>query len=97
MLVVENSGHDSAEPLTRVAADTAREAGLALWSIDSAIINRAFGHPALTSKRQLRAVIRNIWPILNSRSVNQLVLDAAAAGLYAQTERLLAQHAGEPA
>ena len=95
MLVVENSGFESAKTLNDVVTAAGREAGVGLWSVVPETLHRAFGHPQLTSKHQLREVVRGLWPILNTRDVNQLVLDAVAAGLYAQTERLFAENAGE--
>lgn len=49
-------------------------------------ILRTFGVPAPRTRREMREVIGSIWPILDSG--RPAVLDAAALGLYVQTERL---------
>jgi len=48
----------------------------------------AFGHPRLKSRKELRAVIGAIWPILGDYGGSLYIQDAVALGLYVQTECL---------
>ena len=48
----------------------------------------AFGHPPLRFRQDMRAVIEQIYPVLNEGFGAPWTCDAAALGLYVQTERL---------
>jgi hypothetical protein len=48
----------------------------------------AFGYPRLKSRKELRAVIGAIWPILGDYGGSLYIQDAVALGLYVQTECL---------
>lgn len=48
----------------------------------------AFGYPRLKSRKQLRAVVGTIWPILGDYGGSPYLRDAVALGLYVQTECL---------
>jgi hypothetical protein len=48
----------------------------------------AFSHPPLRSRTELRQVMSTIWPVLDHDSGRPFTQDAAALGLYVQTERL---------
>lgn len=64
--------------------------GIPVWEVPLDEIFSAFGVPPLKSREALRQVITTIWPILNAPEFTDHTQDAAAVGLYAQVERLLA-------
>jgi hypothetical protein len=49
---------------------------------------QAFGNPPLHSRKELREIISRIYPALDSEPGGPWIHDAAALGLYVQTERL---------
>jgi hypothetical protein len=65
-----------------------REQGIPAWQIEKAVLFSAFAHPPLKNRKELRETAMTIWPVLNARNISPSVLDAAALGLYIQTERL---------
>jgi hypothetical protein len=65
-----------------------RASSIPIWEISKAELLYGFGCPALRTRKQLRNVIRNMWPILDEPNQNQAVLDAVATGVYVSTERL---------
>ena len=64
-----------------------RQRMLPIWQIPKSEVFGAFGHPSLKSRKQLREVIANIWPVLAGTNGKSYIRDAAALGLYVQTER----------
>jgi len=48
----------------------------------------AFGHPALRFRSDLRKIVSDIYPVLDQEPRGPWTYDAAALGLYVQTERL---------
>ena len=73
----------------QVAELVLQNTAVSLRRVAEAEVLTAFGAPALTNQLQLRSVSTQIWPQLNTRKLHRSVLDAAAAGLYVQVERLL--------
>ena len=73
--------------LHRAALSALREAGLPVWEIEKHMLFDAFGHPALSSRKELRQVICSIWPELAGSNGKHYAQDAAALGLYVQVER----------
>jgi hypothetical protein len=49
---------------------------------------QAFGNPPLHSRKELREILSRIYPALDSEPGGPWIHDAAALGLYVQTERL---------
>ncbi len=49
---------------------------------------RAFGNPPAESRKELQKIMSRIYPALDSEPGRPWIHDAAALGLYAQTERL---------
>ncbi len=49
---------------------------------------QAFGHPPLRSRKELREIMSQIYPALDQEPGAPWIHDAAALGLYVQTERL---------
>jgi hypothetical protein len=74
--------------LARTVKEAVAEAALPVWEVEKAQLLQSYGHPPLRSRRQLRETVLSIWPVLKVGSGKDQVLDAAALGLYVQTERL---------
>jgi len=66
----------------------AHEAGLAVAEVAETEIFRSFGHPRLRARRDTREVISTIFPVLDQASGRPWTYDAAALGLFVQTDRL---------
>jgi hypothetical protein len=49
---------------------------------------QAFGNPPLHSRKELRGIMSRIYPVLDQEPGGPWIHDAAALGLYVQTERL---------
>jgi hypothetical protein len=64
-----------------------RDRGLPLWEVSKNELFLAYGHPALHSRRELREVIRGIWPVLAGSNGKSFIQDAVALGQYVQIER----------
>jgi hypothetical protein len=74
--------------LTDAITETLRDRMLPIWQISKAQVFEAFGHPVLKSRKEVREVIADIWPVLAGTNGQTFIRDAAALGLYVQTERL---------
>ncbi len=75
--------------LHRAVLAALRDNSMPVWEVGKQQLFEVFGHPPLRSRTELRQIMEAIvWPVLEGgRSSNQK-LDAAALGLYVQTERL---------
>ena len=62
--------------------------GIAVAGVGEAELLTAFGHPPLRFRRDLRKVVSRIYPVLDEALGAPWTHDAAALGLYVQTERL---------
>lgn len=71
--------------LTRSIIVELRNSAVSIWEISKPLMLSAYGFPPARSRREMREVAHSIWPILGE---NTGALDAAALGLYVQTERL---------
>jgi hypothetical protein len=56
--------------------------------VPKAVLFEALAHPAVTSRKQLREIASQIWPILDEQSGAPWTHDAAMLGLYAQIEAM---------
>jgi len=63
-----------------------RERGFSIRETPKAELIASFAVPAPRTRRELREIVCSIWPILDPDRFG--ILDAAALGLYVQTERL---------
>jgi len=77
--------------LNEVVRTTLRNVGIPMWEAPKQELFEAYGVPPLRTRKELRAVVASIWPILNGRNGDGGILDAVALGLYVQTERLFQQ------
>jgi hypothetical protein len=60
---------------------------LPIWTVPKPDLLGAFGQPPLRSRKELRQVITDIWPVLDGSGAQTFIQDAVALGLHVQTER----------
>jgi len=90
---VEESTDDfRAGAMTVEMIDLLREKGISCWTVEQSAILEAYGEVPLKSIRELRGVVSNYWPRVIDEQESRTCLDAAALGLYFQTERMLSNH-----
>lgn len=88
----ENTADTRAKALTASMLDLLREKAIPHWALDKSELFAAYGEATLKSTRELREIVRNYWPHIIDERDDQTCLDAAALGLYLQTERMLSNH-----
>src|SRR5579884_1134438 len=74
--------------LHNAIAKSVRGRMLPIWEIPRAELYRAYGHPPLKSRTELRGIATAIWPVLSGTRSRLFIQDAAVLGLHVQTERL---------
>jgi hypothetical protein len=74
--------------LHNVIERTLRDQVLPIWMVSKQELLAAYGHPPLKRRKELRAVTTGVWPVLAGTNGKSFIQDAAALGLYVQTERL---------
>jgi hypothetical protein len=74
--------------LTDAIVKALRERLLPIWEVTKQDLFRAYGYPPLKSRKELREVIIEVWPVLMGTNSKSFIQDAAALGLYVQVERL---------
>lgn len=87
--ILHEARNTRAATLAGVAESAARIAGLAITRIPVDQLFEAYAYPPLRAKKQLRETVTGIWPALPNIPSNGIVRDAAALGLFTQTQRLL--------
>jgi len=88
-LEVIPNGHEKLRTLLYDAVIRAlRPKGIGILEISKAELLQAFGYPHLNSRKELQNVMSSIFPILDQEPGGPWTHDAAALGLYVQTERL---------
>ncbi len=90
LVAMENVEHQTAriQQLHKQAESVLRAEGMPIQEVPLAELFQSFAIPPLRQRSQLRRIARSIWPALNDRRLGQVGSDAAALGLYLQTERL---------
>src|SRR5262249_30230781 len=82
------SGKDCQQAvLQRAIGKALRERAVPIWMVSKQDLFAAYSHPPLKSRKDLRKAITSIGPVLEGASAKVFVQDAAAVGLYVQTER----------
>lgn len=76
--------------LSGLIADSLRRDGIFIWKVKKKALFQAFALPPAQTRKEVREIVRTIWPILEERKEDLPNLDAVALGLYVQTERLFA-------
>ena len=83
------NGHEKQRLLLHKAVLQAlRPKGIGILEISKEDLFQAFGHPPLRSRKELREIASDIYPVLDQAPGQPWTHDAAALGLYVQTERL---------
>ena len=72
--------------VTSAVRDCFRSEGTPVWEIPKSQLFNSFGFPPLRSRREVREVVSNIWPILKTGRADDIVRDALALGLHVQIE-----------
>lgn len=75
--------------LNATVVSVLREQGIAVWAVSRQELLTAFGSPPLSTRKELRAVAAVIWPVIAGAPQTRWTLEAAALGLYVQTNRFL--------
>jgi len=88
----ESATDTRARALTTAVLDLLREMAIPHWSIELAELFSAYGEAPLRSTRELREVVRGYWPHIIDEKDDGTYLDAAALGLYLQTDRMLSDN-----
>jgi hypothetical protein len=92
-LEIVPNGHEIQRTLLhRSVIDVLGHEAIGIQQVSKKDLLEAFGHPELRSRRELRKIISNIYPVLDQSFGNPWTHDAAALGLYVQTERVFNNH-----
>lgn len=75
--------------LNQAVLELLKAHGMGIIQVAKSEFLAAFGHPAPRFRIQVRDVISGIYPVLSQQPGGPWTDDAAALGLYVQTERLL--------
>jgi hypothetical protein len=88
-LEVIPNGHEVSRTLLHQAVLRVLSAqGIGIIDVSKSDLFVAFGYPALRFRSDLRTIISDIYPVLDQQPGGPWTHDAAALGLYVQTERL---------
>jgi hypothetical protein len=74
--------------LHRATVQALSAKAIGILETSKADLLQAFGNPPVDSRKELREIIARIYPTLDSEPGGPWIHDAAALGLYVQTERL---------
>jgi hypothetical protein len=81
-----------AKALTAAMLDLFRDKAIPYWTIEMTELFGAYGEMSLTSTHGLRKVVKGYWPHIIDEQDDDTCLDAAALGLYVQTDRMLSDN-----
>ena len=88
-VVLESISGDAARvKLHDSAVAECRALGISVTEIPKQTVIESFAHPAPTTRHEIREIVSQIWLVPNLKGGRDFILDAAALGLYFQTERL---------
>ena len=73
--------------LTHAVVDTLRDHALPIWEVTKQDLFQSYSNPALKSRKELRELVTDIWPVLAGSNGHSFIQDAAALGLHVQIER----------
>lgn len=83
------NGHEVQRSILHQATLGALSAkAIGILETSKADLFQAFGNPPLHSRKELRGIMSRIYPVLDQEPGGPWIHDAAALGLYVQTERL---------
>ena len=88
-LEVIPNGHEIQRTLLHQAVVQAlRPKAIGILEVPKSDLFQGFSHPPLRSRKELREIASDIFPVLDQEPGRPWTHDAAALGLYVQTERL---------
>jgi hypothetical protein len=73
--------------LNHAVVNELRDHALPVWELAKHDLFESYGHPSLQSRKELRELVTNIWPVLTGSNGKSFIQDAAALGLHVQIER----------
>ena len=83
------SKNDESAQLKSVAKEAIRNQAIPIFEIPEQELLSSFGHPPLKTRQELRKAVLSIFPQFESSRFMNSCLDAAALGLYFETNRIL--------
>ncbi len=75
------------QALNQAVIEVLRAGILPIWEVSKQELFREYGQPALRSRKELRQIVTEIWPVLAGSNGHSFIQDAAALGLHVQVER----------
>ena len=82
------AGENRRAQLSRSVVAVLKQEAVAVWGVSKKELFEAFGIPPVTTRKELRAIAASFWPVLSTRNGEGTTLDAAALGIYIETQRL---------
>jgi hypothetical protein len=86
--IIPNGEEKQRSLLHQAVLQTLRPKAVGILEVSKIDLFEAFGFPPLHSRKELRAIASYIYPVLGQEPGQPWTHDAAALGLYVQTERL---------
>lgn len=74
--------------LNRAVIQVLRDHLLPIWEVTKRDLISSYANPPPRFRKEIREVVADIWPVLAGSNGKSLIQDAAALGLYVQTERM---------
>jgi len=71
---------------------TLRTMSVSIYEVPRNILETQFWLMPYRTRQQLREAVLGLWPSLAEKKLTRFACDAAALGLYAQAQRLIAAH-----
>jgi hypothetical protein len=93
--IMESEGETRAKRLSAHLLNELHALQLPHWPVKESTILSAYAEEPLSRTSALREAVANYWPHIIDDKSDKTCLDAAALGLYIQTERLLVEICGE--
>jgi hypothetical protein len=86
--IIPNGHEIQRTRLHQTVLEALRPKAIGILEISREDLFQAFSYPPLHSRQELREIASDIYPVLNQEPGQPWTHDAAALGLYVQTERL---------
>jgi hypothetical protein len=90
LVAIENRPEQSSriQQLYEIATTVLRTESVPIQVVPEEDLFQSFAIPPVQYRSQLRKIAQSIWPQLDNREFGRAPIDAAALGLFVQTERL---------
>ncbi len=73
--------------LTHAVVHALRDHALPIWEVPKQDLFQSYSNPPLKSRKELREIATDIWPVLAGSNGQSFIQDAAVLGLHVQIER----------